>query len=235
MKTKKKFIFTMVFLPAVMLSSIGSGPFGPLTCGPGPTMDVWEATLEEFENGAASRNPPKDTGSANSGGIIVVELQTPTEDDKLDASCFGRIAKVLTDNANKKFDIDMRNCEFKNSADTVVPEGVFENCKGQLVGLDLPSQITCIGKRAFAGFTALGEVRIGAQIKEIGDEAYKDCTMWRIVIYYIPNTMGKNVFDGWTDKQRIYVPFERGSSPPSGWDPDWYAGCNAVIKYKGEY
>ena len=230
MKAEKRFLFTMVFLPAVMLSFLC---FSGFICFPNEDI-TWYCTLEEFEAGAASRNPPKDTGSAKTGGQIFVELQTPTEEDKLEANCFERIAQVLSDNAGKIFSIDMRTCEFKDSTDTAVPEGAFENCKGQLFSLYLPPQITCIGKRAFAGFTGFGHVHIGAQIKEVGDEAYKDCTGGRIFIYYIPEKMGRNVFEGWTDKQRFEVNFERGILP-NGWDKDWASGCNADIKYKGEH
>ena len=225
MKLKKKFIFTMVFLPAVMLSFMGSGPFGPLTC-PGPTMDIWEATLEEFEAGAASMKSTELTNGEHWVNLDVREDEWPSD-------CFERIAAVLKQNPYKSSKIFMKD---KKIADTLsaLPEKAFENCKGQLFSLHLPLQITCIGKRAFAGFTGLGHVEIGAQIKEVGDEAYKDCTGGRIFIYYIPEKMGKNVFEGWTDKQRFEVNFERGILP-TGWDEDWASGCKADIKYKGEH
>ena len=230
MKTKKRFIFKTLPMFVVMYFFLG---FSGFSCFPNEDV-TWYCTLTEFEAGAASRNPPKDTASAKSGGKIFVELQTPTEEDKLEENCFARIATVLSDNAGKIFSIDMRTCEFKDPAVTAVPEGAFENCKGQLSHLDLPPQITCIGKRAFAGFTGLRHIYIGAQIKEVGDEAFKD---WNGSIF-IPatvTTMGKNVFEGWTSEQTIYVPFAENDKP-DGWDTDWNKNSDGTpIMAKIEY
>ena len=215
----------MVFLPAVMFSFMGTSRFD---CGPviEPPWEEW--TLGEFETRAAKAEPKL-------YDFIAVHLKTPSEADKLDAGCFASIAKVLNDNAGKKFSIDMGTCEFKDSTITSVPERAFENCNGQLLYLYLPPQITHIGKKAFAGFTKLGYIVEGYKIEAIGDEAYKGCTgIWYDYIPDTVTTMGKNVFEGWTSEQRIKINFEEGKLP-DGWDEDWDKGCDAIIKYKGEW
>ena len=201
---------------------IGCDPIGPVV-----SSTIWEnCTLEEFEAEAAAMQPTMHTNCW---------VRLHVLEDKWPSNCFERIATVLKGNPNKLFFLEM---EYKRIVDThgteitTLEENVFAGCEN-LTYLDFPQDIKTIKSEAFKNCKNMTHQYL-FHVKSIGDKAYAGCTKMDIEIPNTVTTMGKNVFEGWTSSQRIYVPFAENGKP-DGWSDKWDAGCNAVIKYKGEW
>ena len=106
------------------------------------------------------------------------------------------------------------NGNFNNIRSIVIPNGVitigaeaFESCR-RLININIPEGVTYIGSRAFT-----------------------DCIIESIKIPNSVTEIGYNAFYGWTENQKIYVPFNKGEKP-EGWDNNWLGySCNATIVY----
>ena len=101
--------------------------------------------------------------------------------------------------------INLTTVDFgENSKLMSIGVSTFENCSN-LTEMKLPSTVTFIYEKAFAGCTAMNSIIIPKGVKK----------------------MGGGVFSGWGENQTIYI--ENLTEKPSEWSDNWLDGCNANI------
>ena len=101
----------------------------------------------------------------------------------------------------------------------------------------IPAGVTSIGISAFNGCTGLTAVTIPAGVTSIGYAAFRGCTgLTSITIPASVTTVGGNAFSLWTDTQTICIEgFASEVAADAAWNETWRNGCNATIKYAGEF
>ena len=101
--------------------------------------------------------------------------------------------------------INLTTVDFgENSKLMSIGVSTFENCSN-LTEIKLPSTVTFIYEKAFAGCTAMNSIIIPKGVKK----------------------MEGGVFSGWGKNQTIYI--ENLTEKPSDWSDNWLDGCNANI------
>lgn len=119
---------------------------------------------------------------------------------------------------------------------TAICDYAFCDCKN-LREVCIPKEVTTIGNSAFRGCSSLIKISLSDKFKSIGDHAFSDCSS--LISVYLPNhieSFGKHVFssctsletivipdeiavklsadfDGWTEKQIIYMDVAKETTP----------------------
>ncbi|MDE5613566.1 MAG: leucine-rich repeat domain-containing protein, partial [Treponemataceae bacterium] len=89
-----------------------------------------------------------------------------------------------------------------------IAEGVFQNCAvhTKITGVTIPGSVKSIGANAFAGCTALADVRIEAGVAYIGDGAFAGCTaLTSMVIPAGVMGLGGGIFTGCAGLTELYI------------------------------
>ena len=101
----------------------------------------------------------------------------------------------------------------------------------------IPAGVTSIGSNAFSGCTGLTAVTIPAGVTSIGAGAFYGCTgLTSITIPASVTAIGEYAFSLWSTSQTIYIEGHTSQeAADTAWNERWRNGCNATIKYAGEF
>lgn len=111
---------------------------------------------------------------------------------------------------------DFQKVEFSAEINEI-PDGAFEDCIS-LIEIAIPAQIRRIGEDAFKGCSGLESITIEAGVEEIKDSAFEDCKLLKTV--YIPGTVkdvGYHVFHGCSQLESIEFAYGVESIDVSEW------------------
>lgn len=105
----------------------------------------------------------------------------------------------------------------------VIADSAFESC-ADINKVTLPSSLEYIGGSAFI-LSGLGDIRIGENVKAIGESAFAYTSIRSAQIPLSVTDMGKYIFSGCT----ISNIFAEAQTQPEGWDENWIYDTNVVI------
>ncbi len=95
----------------------------------------------------------------------------------------------------------------------------------------------CFFRVLTSNYKGIEKIHMPKNLKKIGNYAFS-CDLYYVEAFNLEEidltnveTLGENVFEGWTSSQKIIVPFSKNDPIPSGWSSAWKNNCDAQVIY----
>lgn len=124
-----------------------------------------------------------------------------------------------------------------NKGDEKIDESLSHRTVDEFIGIDhgvknviLSDNIEVIPYNFFrtrdnGDYKGIEQIHLPEKLKQIGDYAFAGCSNLKTIVDLSNvNKLGKGVFAGWQENQKIKVGYKRGESAPTSWDSSWAAG-----------